>query len=195
MLYIKRIDDNADRREVQHKAGIELLCQGVMQEYGICVCEDDISRTELGKPYFLEYPNIFFSISHCDGLAVCLISGCNCGADAEKIRPARDNVARRIFSEREASVYAGKQGSDKDFYFTSLWTLKEAYSKADGRGISVMKNADFCGENGINDHVNGYCFRQFSDGEYIISLCAEGGCDGCDCEIAGEDHAGFDRIL
>lgn len=192
MLYTRLINDSIDRRNVQHNAGLDLLKEGVLREYDINVDESDIIRTELGKPYFKNHPDIFFSISHCEGLAVCLISNCNCGVDAEKIRPARDSVARRIFGNHEFDMYQSKSGSDKDIYFTSLWTLKEAFAKTDGRGISVMREAEFVNSDGTSDLMHGYSFQQFRGGSYIISLCSEG---DRHFEIVGENSAEFDRIF
>ncbi len=174
MLYYEYIDDTENTRSVQHNAGIALLKRGVMAEYGIDADESGIYRGEYGKPYFRSYPDIYFSISHCSGLAVCYISDRPCGADAENIRSSRDNVARRIFSVEELEAYNSKSGTDRDIFFTSLWTLKEAYAKTDGRGISAMKEIsfDFCGSE-IRSSLDGYRFSQrtVGGGEYIISVC------------------------
>lgn len=173
MLYTKYIDDRYDRRAVQHNAGIDLLTEGILKEYSIKISSLDIAKADFGKPYLPQYPNIFFSISHCNGLAVCLISDSNCGVDCEKIRTSRDNVAHRIFSENELKVYEKKTGGQKDIFFTALWTLKEAYGKADGRGIAAMKYAEFYTDNGIICSSVPFRFRLFLDGEYMIALCSE----------------------
>lgn len=174
MLYTRFIDDSSDKRAIQHNAGIGLLQKGMKEEYGLEISEKDIIRSDFGKPFFKNYPHIFFSISHCEGLAVCLISNSNCGVDAERIRPVRDGVVRRVFSQDEKEWLYSRQGNERDIFFTSLWTLKEAFAKTDGRGISVMGNIGFFGDGKtICSSAEGYFFRQFFDGKYIISVCTE----------------------
>lgn len=173
MLYYKKIDDSLKRSDMQHECVISLLKEAVLNEYGICVSESDIFRTEYGKPYFPPETGIHFSLSHCSGLAVCLLSDKPCGADAEPVRDYRERVASRICSQNERSLLRAAQGDERDRIFTSLWTLKEAYAKADGRGISVMSGAEFYFDNGNICSSAPYCFKQFSltDGGYIISVC------------------------
>lgn len=174
MLYVKFVDDRENRRAVQHSTGIALLSEGVWREYGVSICENDIITDGYGKPFLPDYPHIKFSISHCSGLVLCFICGSDCGADAENIRAARDSVARRIMSADEMNMYESKQGRDKDIFFTSLWTLKEAYGKAVGKGISAMKSVSFHGSDGeIQSTDSRFAFKQFLCGEYIIALCSE----------------------
>ena len=85
------------------------------------------------KPYFRDYPEIHFNLSHCKGLAVCLISNYECGADVEACRNVRPAVVRRVFSPEEKEML--NRSADPDQLFTQLWTLKESYVKAVGRGI------------------------------------------------------------
>ena len=137
MLYCKRIDDSHDRRAVQHSEGISLLINAVRSEYGIMITESDISYGKLGKPYLPEYPRIFFSIAHCSGLAVCLVSDKVCGVDAEALRKVSAGSVKRVFSQAEEKLISSAPESDRDIIFTTLWTLKEAYSKADGSAITM----------------------------------------------------------
>lgn len=171
MLYIKTLTDNSYK--AQHGEGISLLLSGVSRERGLTLRAENISADSFGKPFFGEYPDIHFSISHCDGLVGCLISDNECGIDCERIRPARYKVARRVFSNEEFNMFEQLEGRDRDIFFTSLWTLKEAYSKARGRGLAVVKEACFHGD---GDGQVMSCFpelefRQYRLGEHIISLC------------------------
>ncbi len=123
------------------------------------------------KPYFRDYPEIHFNLSHCTGLAVCLISEFECGADVETCRKVRPAVARRVFSPEEQEMLT--QSADPDQLFTQLWTLKESYVKAVGRGIGFpMKQVSFRFE---GEHIQ--CsqedaeFHHFSYEAYAVSLC------------------------
>lgn len=171
MLYCKRIDDSHDRRAVQHSEGISLLINAVRSEYGIMITESDISYGKLGKPYLPEYPRIYFSIAHCSGLAACLVSDKVCGVDAEALRKVSAGAVKRVFSQAEEKLISSAPESDRDIIFTTFWTLKEAYSKADGRGLAAMGEAHFSlnGDNIISDTAL-YFRRFFLDG-YVISVC------------------------
>jgi len=50
---------------------------------------------------------------------------------------------QKIFSKEEASDLFAKEDNEKTEYFFELWTLKESYIKADGRGLSLPLNSFF----------------------------------------------------
>ena len=66
-----------------------------------------------------------FSLSHTDG-AVCAALGTSpCGADIEKLRPAKMHAARACFSDGELRYMS----DDPDTAFWELWTRREAAFK------------------------------------------------------------------
>ena len=81
-----------------------------------------------------------FNLSHCRGLAACIVvAGMDCEVDVEEICAAGDlrDLATRYFSPSEvAALRACPPESTADRFF-SLWTLKEAYIKARGLGLSL----------------------------------------------------------
>lgn len=88
-----------------------------------------------------EPSRLFFNLSHTRGL-VALVTGTsdNIGVDVEAIaRGAPDHdVARRFFTEAEANwIEAGADKGERTERFFALWTLKEAYIKARGMGLSL----------------------------------------------------------
>ncbi|MBX2816784.1 MAG: 4'-phosphopantetheinyl transferase superfamily protein [Saprospiraceae bacterium] len=90
-----------------------------------------------GKPHF---PNaaLQFNISHSGGcLVVAFTRGKLIGIDIEEIRPGLEfeRLAKRFFSEREQ--VALKQSQDAASQFYQIWTRKEAFIKADGRGVNL----------------------------------------------------------
>lgn len=136
---------------------------------------DLIAKGEYGKPYLAEYPHIKFNLSHADGIAACIVSDRECGIDCEMVRKYRPNVMKRAFSEREAELVESSGQSERDLLFFRLWTLKEAYVKALGTGISYpMNTAEFLFEDKrIITNIVGYSFRQYivGDGKYVVSVC------------------------
>ncbi len=91
-----------------------------------------LAATEDGKPYFTNVP-VHMSLSHCKGMAACLLAARPCGVDCEARRPLRERVAARCFADEERAALA--VSDDPDMLFTRLWTLKESYVKMTGIGI------------------------------------------------------------
>lgn len=87
---------------------------------------------ENGKPYLKDRTDLYFSLSHSDKYAVCAVADCEVGIDIEPISPARPAVLRRCFTEEEQR-WIGEDAAR----FTRLWTMKEAYMKLTGTGLSV----------------------------------------------------------
>lgn len=96
-----------------------------------------------GKPRLVDVPPLLaleFNLSHTRGLVACAVTvGRACGVDVERIRPMRDmaGVARTVFSEEERSFLAAAGNEAPEGAFFSLWTLKEAYVKATGLGMTA----------------------------------------------------------
>lgn len=133
-----------------------------------------ITIGEYGKPSLTDYPDVYYNISHADGIAACIVSGCECGIDTEKIRPYRPNVVKRAFSESEKALIENAPESERDLLFFRLWTLKESYVKALGIGVSYpMKTAEFSFDGDeIVTNIEGYSFKQYViDGRFVAALC------------------------
>lgn len=90
-----------------------------------------------GKPVFLEHPEVHFNLSHAGNYVVCVISHREVGVDVEGNRAVRASIENRFFSEEECRwVQAADSEKLHSERFFRLWTLKEAYSKLTGEGIS-----------------------------------------------------------
>lgn len=80
-----------------------------------------------------------FNLSHCPGLVGCAVT---CDADVgldmeDKNRCVNLNLARRFFSEPEIKQLEKiPDTAARRAFFLQLWTLKEAYVKAVGKGLS-----------------------------------------------------------
>mgnify|MGYP002626367369 CR=1 FL=1 len=98
---------------------------------------------ENGKPY-LKDPDVFFNLSHAGQYALCAVGPGELGCDIELIRPARAGVAQRFFHPAElAFIEAAPDETEKERRFFRLWTLKESFIKATGKGLSQPLNS-FC---------------------------------------------------
>jgi 4'-phosphopantetheinyl transferase len=107
--------------------------------------------TRHGKPSLVRcndaVPGLSFSLSHARGLVVCGIAhGCDVGVDVEGTERALDwsNIARRYFSAAEVVQLERCHKEHRAIRFIEFWTLKEAYLKAMGVGLSIpLNNVDF----------------------------------------------------
>jgi 4'-phosphopantetheinyl transferase len=119
-----------------------------------------------------------FNLSHTRGLVACAVAlGHDVGVDVERIdrEVALLGVARHVFSERENAGLLSLSGSAQRLRFFELWTLKEAYVKAIGKGLAApLKSISFLPE--PNDPVavhfaeqtlgdpSAWCFRRHEPG-------------------------------
>lgn len=85
--------------------------------------------------------SLCFSLSHTDGLALCAVTlSAEVGVDVELERPYADDrlsLARALLHPREVAALEATAPADVCARFLELWTLKEAYVKARGLGLSL----------------------------------------------------------
>jgi 4'-phosphopantetheinyl transferase len=97
----------------------------------------------LGKPALAERwadTSIHFNLSHSGDVALYAFSvGRELGVDVERHRPAEkiEGIASRFFSPRECAALQALPDEQRRELFFRYWTVKEAYLKARGKGLSV----------------------------------------------------------
>jgi 4'-phosphopantetheinyl transferase len=100
-----------------------------------------------GKPSAEPDTGLRFNSSNCPGLVVCLIAQARAvGVDAEPCERAGQiaEVAQEVFSPQELAQLEKLRDHEKFDRALSLWTLKEAYIKARGTGLSLpLKKLSF----------------------------------------------------
>jgi 4'-phosphopantetheinyl transferase len=94
-----------------------------------------------GKPRLSQHigQDLHFNLSHSNGLvavAVCL--GSELGIDIEQFRiiPNAAKIVAEFFSPIEQQAFSSTPAADQNLYFLKLWTRKEAFLKATGKGLS-----------------------------------------------------------
>jgi 4'-phosphopantetheinyl transferase len=100
-------------------------------------------RPEVDTTILTSATGLRFNLSHTRELVCCAVTRAGAvGVDAECRRPIRDRLAlaQRFFTAGEAAAIAaarhdGEMAEAASFY--AFWTLKEAYVKARGLGISM----------------------------------------------------------
>ena len=163
-----------DKKELHTHA--HRLLRECLRPLGIDYGEDTpVTKGKMGKPSLADRPDIHYNLSHAKGIAACIVSEQECGIDCEKVRERRPNVMKRAFSANERQMVESASAEERDLLFFRLWTLKEAYVKALGTGISYpMDKAEFSFRGGeIVTDIKDCRFRQYiiSGGKYVVSVC------------------------
>jgi 4'-phosphopantetheinyl transferase len=121
------------------------LCRTVLSRYAAVGPADWRFRAnQWGRPEIdcpsPEYADLRFNLSNTRGLVVCAVAqGGEIGVDVELIDRAGSllEIADRFMAPVEARDIAGLPPDTQALRFFTYWTLKEAYIKARGRGLSI----------------------------------------------------------
>lgn len=154
----------------------------------IVLCQRlDCSNRELsleaepyGKPYVSEKmgKSVHFNLSHSDQRVVLAVDQNRVGIDIERVKPIGIEIAKRYFTSDEYGDLMNKAVQERDRYFYTLWTLKESYMKADGRGLSIP--LDSFSFRIFDTHIAFeslsaalvYHFKHYALDDYQMAVCA-----------------------
>jgi 4'-phosphopantetheinyl transferase len=108
---------------------------------GVAPADWSFTTGRYGRPYVAAPATaLHFSLSHTEGCVACVVSTHETvGVDVEKVSPrnAPMDTARRFFSPEEVEALRDLPPDDAIDRFFDYWTLKEAYLKARGFGLSL----------------------------------------------------------
>lgn len=161
--------------------GAALLLDEQLRGYGLREQQMQYGFTAHGKPYFPDLPDLHFSISHSGEMVAVAFCEREIGCDLERIRPRNLKTSERFFAPKEIEWLSTFSEEQKNESFLRLWTLKESYLKATGRGFSLPLNAfsvEIKGE-GITlyhpEKTAEYHFGEIADiPAYHLSYCVVG---------------------
>lgn len=150
--------------------GAGLLLKEVLVRFGHT--QEEIRINENGKP---EIEGFHFNLSHSHEMAVCVVGEDEVGCDVEKVGAFRENVEKRICSERERVYLEGFSGDERTREFYKVWTRKESYVKMTGEGIRFpLCQVEFLqGEIYRKGQPLPWNLREYEWGEYVLSICAK----------------------
>lgn len=143
------------------------------------------SRDQFGKPSLLNRDDLFFNIAH-SGHWVAAAFDCGViGIDVESMREIDLSIAERFFSKKEYDALMIKVPDQQRSFFYDLWTLKESYIKAEGKGLSIPLDS-FCFTIDINGLIHfelfsgeskrTYFFKQYPlEPQYKCAVCSSTG--------------------
>lgn len=101
------------------------------------------TRDEHGRPWLASPDDalgLYFSLSHTDGLVALAVSGTpRIGLDVENLHRTTNfmGIAQSYFAASELSALNPLEGAAQRERFFDLWTVKEAYIKACGKGLRM----------------------------------------------------------
>lgn len=143
-----------DKRAQSAAAGL-LLCH----LFGRNGLPPRLTRNSRGKPYLLDRPDTFFSLSHTEDWVFCAVADSEIGLDAQAQVHCNEKIAARWFTPTERAWLADYP----DERFSRLWALKEAYCKFTGFGL-VLPPSSFtvpCPADGWDAH-NHCCWKEYT---------------------------------
>ncbi len=101
----------------------------------------EFSSNEFGKPFLKNYfDTVSFNAAHTHGLTLCAVaSGCDIGVDVEFQTDSQGmlDAADDYLSVEEMAALREVEDEGRLAVFFRSWTLKEAYLKARGQGLSI----------------------------------------------------------
>nr|WP_268766645.1 4'-phosphopantetheinyl transferase superfamily protein [Lysinibacillus macroides] len=123
-------------------------------------------------------PSVFFNVSHSGNYVFCGVSNTEIGVDIEKHHLMDLDLAQHIFSPEEYKQLVLLTGREQADYFFKLWTLKEAYIKYLGMGLSMSLQSFFftIHDGSIQLHTNQqdtlYFLSTHLQKHYSLACCA-----------------------
>jgi phosphopantetheine--protein transferase-like protein len=107
----------------------------ILKEKGLSF-DTTIAVKEKGKPYFINFPHLHFSISHSSTHIALALDDKEIGIDIENLRTCNLNLAKRYFHQEEYEYLLSIEEDKRNEAFTKIWTQKEAFVKCTGEGIA-----------------------------------------------------------
>src|SRR5690554_5169292 len=89
------------------------------------------------KPLLIEPKGYYFNISHSGNWVVCALGSQRVGIDVEQVKSMDLGIAENYFAKSEYEALLRVKEEERLLYFFKLWTLKESYIKAVGKGLAI----------------------------------------------------------
>jgi 4'-phosphopantetheinyl transferase len=153
--------------DVQRSLLGQLLARFLISERMKVSCKEIIFTTgPNGKPELLGNTDLHFNISHSGEWVVCALAPFPIGIDVERLRTVNPGLAERFFTPVEFASLQALQPDERTVKFIELWTLKESFLKAIGRGLTRNLNSFSVNPVGEIFVISG----DDSSGEYYLKL-------------------------
>ena len=133
----EKINRLRQERDKRLSLAVDALLKFALAEFGV-EPDEPIGETPYGKPYLLRRPDVRFNASHSGDQVLCVVAREEVGCDVEAIAAAEPDLAERVLRESELEQIAALDDvAARKKLFCRLWTLKESFMKATGRGFAL----------------------------------------------------------
>jgi 4'-phosphopantetheinyl transferase len=128
------------------------------------------SYNSWGKPYFTRSCGVHFNLSHSGCAVACALSEDAVGVDIQGILRIKDSVLKKVCSDEER--WRIKVSINPEIDFTRLWTMKESYLKAVGKGITEpLAGVNFMDDSKTDAYRDGYFLSTCITEDYAVTVC------------------------
>jgi 4'-phosphopantetheinyl transferase len=120
----------------------EVLARSMLSDrLGMPMREMRFAPNAYGKPALAEDIGIHFNVAHSGDWVVCAVGDMPIGVDVEQMAPIDMSLVEPAFSSEEQTYLRAVPAEQRLDRFYELWTLKESYIKAVGKGLSIPLTA------------------------------------------------------
>lgn len=142
-------------------------------------------RTELGKPYLKEYPQLHFNLSHCPACVACAIGPEPVGVDVERRFRWKEALERRMCHPLELEFLRGiPDPAQRASWLNRIWSRKESYLK--WKGVGLRRDLrEICVTGGTGEETvpawdtvvcgEGCTFWEMQTDRFTLTACAGSG--------------------
>lgn len=154
-----------------------LLLRKAFLQQGLIYDKLKAAAGEQGKP--LPCGGLHYSLSHAGTYAVAAVADVPVGIDMEEECRFVDGerLARRFLTQQELLLYGQLSQTEKPRMLAKAWTRKEAFSKADGRGMAIdFRTVDTLTENAFwsTEPIEGYRMSVYVGDSLLRSFLENG---------------------
>ncbi|WP_052599456.1 4'-phosphopantetheinyl transferase family protein [Lysinibacillus varians] len=114
-----------------------LLRHSLKRDFGMTNDHIHFTINEYGKPNLQNFDHIHFNLAHSGDWVVCAVSDTPIGIDIEQVAMIEMDIAKAYFTSSEYQDILSQPKDKQIQFFYKLWTLKESYVKAEGKGLTM----------------------------------------------------------
>lgn len=124
---------------------------------------------ENGKPYLVDYPDIYINMTHSKDYAACVIADAPAGVDIQYMRAVDLSIAGRFFCEEEQKYIKDSENPKNAFY--EIWVRKESFIKAVGRGLGIPLGSFSAMSDTVEYGKEKYSFKMHKTADDCYKMC------------------------
>ncbi|KHD36075.1 surfactin biosynthesis protein Sfp [Clostridium acetobutylicum] len=141
LKFVNEEEKNKIVRYIRYEDSLRSLYGKLILKNMLSLDKIQLEYNEWGQPRLLNNSKVHFNISHSGEWVVVAVDEKPIGIDIQQIYKTDLAIAESSFSKRENKYIASLSKDDRVDAFFMLWTLKEAFIKAKGKGLYIPLNS------------------------------------------------------